>query len=373
MNQTLARLLPIALLLAPLPARAQERIVSSGETRMVEQHDGYRMEVRSRGRVEFDDEGEWVVEMAPGAELTVREDTSGRDRRIDFHREGGGVRAEYRENGGERPLDAAAREWARGVLRQATRESGLGAAARVARIRRRSGVAGVLADMAGIRSDTGRRLYYLALLGSGPMSDGDFARVMDDVGARMHSDTETRLVLGDAAGRAQGGRGLQALLRAAAGIESDTEARLVLSQVAERHRLTDPGARDAFFRVVEGLGSNTERRLVLGAVLERNTLDDAGMQAAFFHAARGIGSDTERRLVLSRALDRGSSDAVAVGALRAMEGMRSDTEKRLVLTNVSTSLRRSPRVVDAYRQVVGTIRSDTERRLALTWLLDGGR
>jgi hypothetical protein len=369
------RLLPLTLLLLPLPARAQSRhvSVSTGETYISESHDGRTLEVRSRGEVEFNDEGDWVTWMAPGSELVVRESDGGRDRRVEFSPDGDGVRVRYRVGGDERPLDAEGREWARRVIRGATRESGLGAARRVARIRQRSGVAGVLADMASLRTDTGRRLYYVALLDSGPMSDAEYARVLDDVGARVGSATERRLVLTHAVDRVRGGRGLEALVRATRGMESDTEVRLVLTDVAERQRLAHPGVRDAFFRAVEAMDSDTERRLVLTSVLEHETLADAGLREAFFHAAGGIDSGTERRLVLSDALQHDASETVAVDALGAAESIDSDTEKRLVLTSVPASLRRSARVIEAYRRVVGRIQSDTQRRLALTWLLEGGR
>ncbi|HEX6748222.1 MAG TPA: hypothetical protein VF092_13080 [Longimicrobium sp.] len=368
--RTAALILPALLLLAP-PARAQERH-SYGETQIVSSHDGRQLEVRARGRVEFNDAGDWVESMEPGASLTVREEQGGREQRIEFRSDGDGVEMRYRVNGRERPLDAAGRDWARRTIREATRESGIGADARVARIRRRAGVAGVLADMADLRTDTGRRLYYRALLASGPMSDADFARVMDDAGARIRSNTERRLVLVEAADRVSGGRGLAALLRAAGGMESDTETRLVLTRVAERNALAEPAARDAFFRAVEGIGSGTERRLVLLTALRRGALADAGFRAAFFRAVDGIGSDTERRLVLVSALER-ASEPTAVAALRSAAEMGSDTEKRLVLTRVPSGLLGSPRVTDAYRAVVGGMRSDTERRLALSFLVNGGR
>lgn len=328
--------LPLAALLVALPACAQ-RNERSGETWIsVDDQGGRRTELRASGQVEFNDEGDWVTAVAPGAYLSVSESGRGTDRRVEFRPGQGGVRVRYSVEGDERPLDGAGRAWARGLIGKAVRESGLGAEARVARIRARGGVAGVLADMARLETDSGRRAYYNALLASGAMSDAEFARVMGDVGRRMGSDAETRLVLLQAAGQAGGAGRLAALLDAAAGMESDTETRLVLNGVAGRHRLADAASRQAFFRAVGGMESDTERRLVLSAV---------------------VGGDP--------------AEATVVSALQAARQIGSDTEKRLVLSSVPRALLRNGRVTTAYRQVVDAMRSDTERRLALSRLVDG--
>ena len=370
----LRRALPLAAaLLLAVPAAAQRqntRVVNNGETRIINDNGTRRMELRSRGVVHFNDEGDWVQSVEPGGMLTVEESGLGPDRRLEFRPGDGGVRVTYQREGRERPLDAEARTWGRRLIGEAVRESGLGAAARVARLRRQGGVGAVLQDMARLESDTGRRMYYHALLASGAMSAAEFARVMDDVGRRMQSDTETRLVLNEAVQHAGGAGRLAALLRAAEGIGSDTETRLVLNHVASRHRLSDAASRDAFFRAVGGIQSDTETRLVLNAYAEQR-LADGPSRDAFFRAVGGIGSDVERRLVLSEVLTRSAPEATVVAALRTARDMDSDVEKRLVLYQVPASLLRNGRVTAAYRQVVETMDSDSERSLALRRLVDG--
>lgn len=370
--------LPLAALLLAVPAcaqrgdRAEHREERSETWISVNDDDGQRTELRSSGGVDFNDAGDWVVGVAPGAYLTVSESGRGPDRRIDFRPGAGGVQVRYRVDGDERELDAAGRAWARQLIGRAVQESGLGADRRVARIRARSGVSGVLADMARLRSDTGRRTYYRALLRSGAMSNAEFARVMADVGRRMQSDTETRLVLVEAIDQAGGGGRIAAVLEAAGSIESDTETRLVLTRAADGNRLADAAARQAFFRAVGGIGSDTETRLVLNAVADQRLANGDGREA-FFRAVDGIGSDVERRLVLSSVLGHEPSEATVVAALRSARGMSSDIEKRLVLAQVPSSMLRNGRVTAAYRAVVEDMRSDTERRIALRRLADGGR
>jgi hypothetical protein len=371
--------LPLAALLLAVPACAQrtgehreEREGRSETWISVNDEGGRRTEVRTSGGVDFNDAGDWVTSVAPGGYLLLAQSGRGTDRRIEFRPGNGGMRVRYTVDGDERPLDGAGRAWAQELIGQAVRESGLGAEQRVARIRARGGVNGVLGEIARLRSDTGRRVYYRALLASGSMSNAEFARVMADVGRRMGSDTETRLVLIEAVDHASGAGRLAALLDAAVGMDSDTETRLVLNRVTERHRLADAASRQAFFRAVGGMGSDTERRLVLIAVADQNLADGDGREA-YFRALGAMDSDVERRLVLTSLLDRNPSEAAVVGALNSAAQMNSDVEKRLVLYQVPSSLLRNGRVTAAYRRVVDAMGSDSERSLALRRLAGGGR
>lgn len=379
------------------PAGAQERshITSNSETRIIDDDGSRRMEIRSSGAVDFNDAGDWVTSVGAGGRFTIEERDGRTERRLEFLPGDGGPRVRYRVNGRERALDAAGRAWAQRLVLHAVRENGLGADRRVARIRRRSGVNGVLAEIAQIRGDAGRRIYYRALLDSGAMGAGDFSRVMEDVGRRMRSDVEMRLVLTEAVRHAGDGARVAAVLRAADGIDSDVETRLVLSQVTQRHRLADAASRDAFFRAVGGMRSDVERRIVLAGAAE-GRLADGPSRDAFFRAVDEFDSDVERRIVLTHVLRgaseatslaavqatgemssdverrivltqvlRDASEATAIAAIQSAGGMNSDVEKRIVLTQVPSSRLRSARVAAAYRRVAEAMRSNAERQMVM--------
>lgn len=357
-------------LAAPAGAQERSRTTHNEETRIVDDNGSRRMEIRSRGAVEFNDAGDWVTSVGAGGQLTIEERDGGSERRLEFRPGDGAPRVRYFVNGDERPLDASGRAWAQRLVLHAVRESGLGADRRVARIRARSGVNGVLAEIGHIRNDVGRRMYYRALLAGGAMSNAEFARVMEDVGRRMGSDVETRLVLMEAVDRAGDGARVASVLRAAQGIDSDVETRLVLNRVTERHRLADAASRDAFFRAVAGMGSDVERRLVLtGAADER--LARGPSREAFFRAVSEFDSDVERRIVLTRILDD-ASEATSIAAIVSAGEMGSDVEKRIVLSQVPATQLRSARVAAAYRRVADAMRSDVERRMVMR-RLDGNR
>lgn len=353
---------------APAAAQEHSHITSNSETRIVDDNGSRRMEIRARGAVEFNEAGDWVTSVGAGGHLTIEERDGGSERRLEFRPGNGGFQVRYFVGGRDRALDASGREWARRLVLHAVRESGLGAERRVARIRARSGVNGVLAEISHLRSDTGRRMYYLALLNSGAMGTGEFARVMEDVGRRMGSDVETRLVLMEAVDQASDATRIAAVLRAAQGIDSDVETRLVLTRVTERHRFSDSASRDAFFRTVGGLGSDVERRIVLtGAADER--LADGPSREAFFRAVHEFDSDVERRIVLTQVL-RNVSEATAISAIQSAGEMNSDVEKRIVLTQVPSSRLRTARVAATYRRVAVAMRSDVERRMVMRRLDD---
>jgi hypothetical protein len=258
------------------------------------------MEIRSRGAVDFDEAGDWVTSVGEGGLLTVEERDGGSTRRIEFRPGQGGPRVRYFVNGDERALDASGRAWAQRLVLRAVRESGLGAERRVARIRARSGVNGVLAEIARLETDVGRRMYYRALLNSGAMSTGEFARVMEDVG-RMGSDVERRIVL---------------------------------TAVADE-RLADGPSRDAFFRAVSEFDSDVERRIVLTRLL-RDAPEATAISA--IQSAGQMGSDVEKRIVLTQVPSaRLRSPRVAAAYRRAADGMGSDTERRMVLRHLESA------------------------------------
>jgi hypothetical protein len=359
---------------AAVPAAAQgqrSHTQHDSETHIIDENGSRRLEMRLRGDVEIDDDGDWVTSVGPDGLFTVEERDGGTTRRVEFRPGDGGARARYSVNGAARPLDASGRAWAQRLILRAVRQSGLGAPRRVARIRARSGVSGVLAEIGELEADVARRAYYDALLGGDPLSTAEFTRVMEDVGRRMRSDVETRLVLTNATGRARDGARLAALLRAAEGIDSDVETRLVLTHVARHHRLADGATREAFFRVVGGMGSDVERRLVLNAVID-DRMAEGSSRDAFFRAVGAMDSDVERRLVLSQLMRGDAPESTVVSAIHSAGQMSSDVEKRLVLSQVPTAHLRSARVVAAFRRVLDGMSSDSERRIALR-RLEGSR
>ena len=355
-----------AALLMALPAAAQ-RHERSEQTHIVQEHNGHRLEVRMRGAVEINEDGNWVERVSPGGSLMVEERSGGTTRRVDFTPgQGGRVDVRYQVDGREREMDARGREWASAAILQAVRGSGLGARERVAHLRERGGVPAVLNEVGRMRGDGARRAYYQALLAGQPLSPAEMSRVMADVDRRMDSDTERRIVLIHAMEHERGEGAMRAILDAAGGMDSDTETRIVLHHALARGPLTGE-AQQAFFRSMDRMESDLERRIVLTRWVERGGAADG----AFFGTLDRIESDLERRIVLTQLLRGSPSEASTVAALHSAAKMDSDLEKRIVLTQVPAGQFRNRRVTAAYRAVVDRMHSDHERAIALQRLARG--
>lgn len=288
--------LAAALLLA-VPAGAQ-RHERSEQAHILQEHDGHRLEVRMRGDVEINEDGNWVQRVSPGGSVMVEERTRGITRRADFTAgQGGRVDVRYQVDGRVRQMDARGREWASAAILQAVRGSGLGARERVARLRQRGGVPAVLTEVGRMRGDGARRAYYQALIAGHPLSAADMSRVMADVDRRM---------------------------------DSDMERRIVLTRWLERGGPEDA----AFFRAVDGIDSAMERRIVLTQVL-RGSPSEASIVSALHSAAR-MDSDMEKRIVLGQVPAAQLRNGRVTAAYRAVvDRMASDHERAIALRRLA--------------------------------------
>ena len=340
--------------------------------RSVDTDHGTRLEILARGEVDFTDDDRDVARISSDGRLTIEEAVRGRpERRVEFRPdERGGVRRLYFEDGVQRAPDADDRAWIERMILQAVRSSGVGAERRVARIRARQGVDGVLREIEQIEGDGGKRHYYVTLLRSSPaLRDDETVRVFRHLAREIDSDGEKRYTLAQALERTRlGPAEVAALLDAAGTIGSDGEKRYVLAQVLER---ASPGPAElaALLGVAATIRSDGERAYVLARVARDNPLADARVRQAFFRAAGGISSDGELARVLVTVLRReGARDDVAAAAVRASEEISSDGERARVLVSVPQRSLRSEGVRAAFERAMDGIGSDGERARVARWL-----
>ncbi|HEX8697064.1 MAG TPA: hypothetical protein VF746_31890 [Longimicrobium sp.] len=340
--------------------------------RSVDTDHGTRLEILARGEVDFTDDDRDVARISSDGRLTIEEAVRGRpERRVEFRPdERGGVRRLYFEDGVQRAPDADDRAWIERMILQAVRSSGVGAERRVARIRARQGVDGVLREIEQIEGDGGKRHYYVTLLRSSPaLRDDETVRVFRHLAREIDSDGEKRYTLAQALERTRlGPAEVAALLDAAGTIGSDGEKRYVLAQVLER---ASPGPAElaALLGVAATIRSDGERAYVLARVARDNPLADARVRQAFFRAAGGISSDGELARVLVTVLRReGARDDVVAAAIRASEEISSDGERARVLVSVPQRSLRSEGVRAAFERAMDGIGSDGERARVARWL-----
>jgi hypothetical protein len=322
--------------------------------------------MQMNGKVTFTEDESDVASISPGGHLSVQRAKDGREQALEIAPDGrGGLTRRYTENGAEADPSAA-----RAVLAElipfVMREAAIDPNGRVARIRRKSGIAGVMREISLISSDGAKRKYYDALLTSG-LVPADTLRLLAQTAARtISSDGDKSFVLRRIDEQREATPAVHAAVAdAARTISSDGDKRRVLESAISRSGGAVPAY--AVADIAGGISSDGDKAALLGQVADRYDGSDS-LRTAFFEAVRTMTSDSDRSRVLlallgrQRALDRASQ----VDLLRAARDMTSDDAKSRVLTAfVNEGAFADDAVRRAFFDVVNTFTSDDGRSRVL--------
>jgi beta-lactamase regulating signal transducer with metallopeptidase domain len=323
-----------------------------------------RFDVRLDGTLAFNDDLTDVTSMSEDGYLRLREWSGLVPRTVEIRSSGGVITRKFYVAGLERPYDDEARRWLAERLPVLVRRSGLGAEQRVKSIFARSGVSGVLEEIALLGGDYARRLYYIALVDSARFDATSVRPVLLQVGDQMRSDYERSQVLQYVAQRVRVDRqAAQAYVRALAKTKSDYERRRALTALVSARPLAD-GVGDVALTGVAEMRSDYERGQVLRAVLSSGPLEQTD---ALFAAVGRMTSSHEKRRVLSEVIAKGAlaSDA-RKGFLMAAATVDSDYECGQVLSAYVNAEGVDPGMRQPFFAALRTIGSDYERRRVLT-------
>jgi hypothetical protein len=324
---------------------------------MVHSDDGRCLRVESLGKLEVTEDDADVRLGATGIAAVIEEERDGTTRRLTLQRADDGVVRHFTVNGREQGASAAD-AWLHALVPELVRQLGLGAEARVARIRRQQGVRGVLDEVARIESDGVKRVYLTTLVQGGGLTPEDRRGVARAVRA-MDSDGDQRVVLQAllADGGALPAADLVATVRT---IDSDGDKRVVLTRALEGAR--DEATVAGVLEAAADIDSDGDRRVVLTSALERGTLRAEAVRSAFFRAADGIDSDGDRRVVLTAALgDAAAGVPTVLAVVRSARSLDSDGEKALVLTTAAHhAAARNDAVRNAIADAARTLGSEGE-------------
>jgi beta-lactamase regulating signal transducer with metallopeptidase domain len=356
--------------LAPLAAPAPMAAVSaqqSGETHteMTTGSGWTSLSVKIDGAIEFTDDDRDVKSLSPGGHFRMEEGTtwhSGRayDVKADW---GGNLTKTYSVGWSAKPLDSEGRAWLDHVLPQIIRDSGIGAAPRVARILRQGGPPAVITEIGLIHSDGSKRIYLEQLFAQatlnpqqlkdaaglirGISSDGDKAQVLLTVDGKyftgelrpylfeavesINSDGDKRRVLSDIVNKDAGSTDtLVSAARAAKHISSDGDKAEVLIEMADAYRAND-GVDMAYFEAVKSISSDGDHARVLSTLLAAHG-DDRDTLAQALRSAEKISSDGDKARVLKEAVPRYSDDELIRKAFfDAANSISSDGDHQQVL------------------------------------------
>ncbi|MEK6410273.1 MAG: hypothetical protein AABN34_25405 [Acidobacteriota bacterium] len=326
------------------------------------------LKVTIRGKVEFADDYSDIKSISPDGSIRVSDDRGGVYRKFEASMTPSGLKRSYSINGQSTPFNDDARGWLAKVLNDTVRQGGYDARPRVQRILKQSGPSGVLAEIAQLKGDYVKRIYFDELLNQGNLDTGTAREVLRQASRVIHSDYEKAQLLiklsdsylGDEQARTiylegvntihsdyEKGRVLAALLkqgslsgenllftiRSAHNISSDYERAQLLIKIAGAFPL-DEQARAVYLEGVATIKSDYEKGRVLSAILKKG---DLGRETLLFalKSASTISSDYEKaQLFIKVAAASSGDEAVRTALIDSARGIRSEYERGRVLSAV---------------------------------------
>jgi hypothetical protein len=322
--------------------------------------DKHCLTMDGHGEVAYTDADDDIASLSPRGRVRISEEVDGvqYDYVVTSDAQGQ-LTKRFRRDDEERPT-AEAHEWLARLVPELARNTGVGAAARVTRLRKKGGVAAVLADAHLIDSDGAKRTYLELLLKGGGLTTDELRQVVGEA-STISSDGDKRVVLEKALDA--GGSALADATATAAGtISSDGDRAAVLVHVVNQLGVkgTLPGT---FFTSAEEIGSDGDKSNVLLAVLRTSAVSPDNLQKAL-EVARTIGSDGDKaNVLLAVARYPGTTNAAVLQLLDVAKGIGSDGDKANVLRTIARqSAGADSTVRSAIRKVAKTIGSDGDYR-----------
>jgi hypothetical protein len=344
-----------------------------GTWSMMRSDNGKSVKVEGKGRVTFTDDDTDVKTLDPGGSFSIETkngwaSASGTARVEVSAAKDGSLSRTYRIDG-KAVSETEGRKWLAAVLPEVVRELAIGADARVARILAASGPAGVLDEIARIKSGWARHVYFVQLFDQASLDTAMLARSLRQ--ARQHVDSDfarsevarkaaERFTLDDTAAA-----GFVDLVNT---IESDFEARRALGAAITRPGLSPSVAGRLVKAAIPQGSSGIESDFEMAELLQGlpPALVD-GLGPAYLEAVASIDSDFERKRVLAALARRPAlptPQVVSIADLTA--SMESDFEKAEVLLALARHQRLEGQAKDAVLKAAERIGSDFERGRVLS-------
>lgn len=291
------------LFLCPAQTRAQTVKTETQSTSKWEwTDDGWRRRVEIHGKAEFTEDYSDVSGLSAGSFLRLEEDHNGVSQRLEVRRdESGNLARKYFVNGELRALDENGKKWVAGLLLTAVRQGAIDVENRVKTILRRSGVNGVLEEIASISSDHAKRIYFQALLKNETLNRTDLQKALAAAKAQIVSDYEKANLLKGAADAFLSDSALSnAFFQTVSTIKSDYEHRRTLSALLKMNKLSEP----VLAQMLESLATISSDYEKATFLLEASNLytGETRLRSAFLKAVETIKSEYERGRVLSALL-----------------------------------------------------------------------
>jgi len=282
-------------------------------------NNGDKVEIRYDGEVEFSDDDTDVKTLSPGGLLRIRDGGMMTSllggHTVEFRADGSGtVTHRYWVGTSERPFDPEGHKWLAAVLPRFIRQSGIGASARVARILKQKGPAGVLAEISLIEGSWSKRRYFSELLKTATLDAGTVRQALGQAGREIDSDFELASLLIDSADKLLVDDATrQAYFDASRSIDSDFEMRRVYSAALKRGPVA-AGALVSMLNASQKIDSDFEEASLLVEVARTQALDNT-TRPAFFAALGTVQSDFEHHRALTALAGRSDNSPETTSAM----------------------------------------------------------
>jgi hypothetical protein len=328
----------------------------------VNSDDGQKIEVRVENKVDFNDDYSDVAAIPADGALRIFDSRGSRARRLVVTRgTTGELRREYSVNGQTQSFDAEARDWLRAVLLQAVRQGGLDARNRAQRILAQRGVRGLTDELAYVKGDYVRRIYFEALLHARGVTDQELRTALRNASTTIKADYERAQLLMQVAGVFLTKKDLLPdYLNAASSIDSGYEKSRVLTAAITHSDLS----KEALTSIVQSaatINSDYEKSKLLITASDQYQ-KDAQLRTAWLGAVRTIGSDYEYRRALTGALKVSELSVEALsGLVSSAAQIKSDYEKASFLLDAMNLYRADAGLRAAFMETAKTIGSEYER------------
>jgi hypothetical protein len=324
--------------------------------------DGQRIEVKVENKVEFNEDYTDVAAIPGDGSLRIHDGRGPQTIKLTVTRgENGELRRDYSVDGRTKPFDESARKWLREVLLKAVREGGLDARKRVQRILKQRGTKGLIEEMAFIKGDYVRRIYFEELLQAPNLSDSDLRSAIRNASETISSDYERAQMLLQVGNVFLPKKELVPdYFAAVSKFRSGYEHHRVLTGALKNENLSRE-ALSAMAKSAAQIDSDYEKASFLIKAANRYQADD-GLRKDWLTAVRTVGSDYEHHRVLSGALKSTELSADALMSLvESAARMESDYEKASFLIEAIGRYQPNDRLRAAFVNTAKTIGSEYER------------
>jgi len=326
------------------------------------------LSVKVDGTIEFTDDDRDVKSLSPGGHFRMEEGNWLSGRRYDVKADSAGnLTKTYSVGSSVKPMDSEGQEWLGRLLPQIIRDSGIGAAARVARILRQGGPQAVINEIGLIHSDGSKRIYLEQLFSHATLNTDQLtesARLIRGIS----SDGDKAQVLIDVDGKYFTGEQRPHLFEAVESISSDGDKRRVLSDILKK----DAGSGDTLFgvtRAAKHISSDGDKAEVL-IEMAGSYRDNGGLGMAYFDAVKSISSDGDHARVLSTVLAAHGDDRDTVARVLGSAGkISSDGDKARVLKEAVARYSADVPVRKAFIDAANSISSDGDHQQVLVALV----